>query len=62
MFELNQKQLIRIPSVPNYSGLRKLIENADSTWMEGFLEREGLALLFDSLEKVTSIQTTSNLN
>jgi hypothetical protein len=52
-----RQQLIRIPSVPNYSGVRKLIENATSAWMEEFLAREGLVLLFSSLEKLSSTIT-----
>lgn len=41
--------------MPNYAGLRKLIENASSLWMEEFLSREGLAVLFDRLEKLSSV-------
>ncbi len=47
-------QLLKIPSLPNYSGFRKLIENAKSSWMEDFLERDGLAVLFDRLEKLST--------
>lgn len=47
-------QLLKIPSLANYSGFRKLIENAKSSWMEDFLEGDGLAVLFDRLEKLST--------
>ena len=47
-------QLLKVPSLPNYSGFRKLIENAKPSWMEDFLERDGLAVLFDRLEKLST--------
>lgn len=53
-------QLLRIPSLPNYAGFRKLVENAKPTWMEEFLERDGLACLFDRLEKLSASYSISN--
>lgn len=47
-------QLLKIPTVPNYAGVRKLIENASTLWMEDFLNRDGLAVLFSSLEKLSA--------
>jgi len=47
-------QLLRIPSVPNYAGVRKLIENASASWMEEFLQNGGLAVLFNNLEKLSA--------
>ena len=46
--------MIRIPSVPNYAGVRKLIEHSTPEWLEEFLARDGLSLLFTSLEKLSS--------
>ena len=46
-------QLLKIPSVPNYAGLRKLIENSSSAWLEEFLGRDGLGVLFNRLEKLS---------
>lgn len=46
-------QLLKIPSVPNYAGLRKLIEHSSSTWLEEFLGRDGLGVLFNRLEKLS---------
>lgn len=47
-------QLLRIPSVPNYAGVRKLIEMASAPWMEEFLQNGGLSVLFNSLEKLSA--------
>ena len=53
-------QLLKVPSLPNYSGFRKLIENAKPSWMEDFLERDGLAVLFDRLEKLSTSFSITN--
>ena len=52
-------QLLRIPAVPNYAGVRKLIENASVSWMDQFLQNDGLAILFNNLEKLSTIKTSS---
>ena len=53
-------QLLRVPSLPNYAGFRKIIEHAKPAWMEEFLMRDGLSVLFDKLEKVSSSFGISN--
>ena len=39
----------RQPSFANYSGLRSKLANCDETWMQEFLDRGGVTLLFDAL-------------
>ena len=46
-------QFLRIPNAPNYAAVLKLIENASALWMEEFLQKGGLAALFDNLEKLS---------
>lgn len=42
--------LLSHPSVFNFCRLRKKLKSDDQWWMEDFLKREGLELLFDCLE------------
>ncbi|XP_068243484.1 inverted formin-2-like [Palaemon carinicauda] len=45
--------LLKMPSVSNYSGLKKLMEVASNEWMEDFLNLDGLGVLFESLERLS---------
>ncbi|XP_035681246.1 inverted formin-2-like isoform X1 [Branchiostoma floridae] len=44
---------LRCPSVKTYSALKKKLASCDSEWMLGFLEEDGLGILFESLEKLS---------
>ena len=41
-------RLLQVPSVVNYSGLRKRLEGSDGGWMVQFLEQSGLDLLLEA--------------
>jgi len=51
--------LLKIPNAPNYSGLRKLIENANPKWLKEFLEKGGLSVLFDKLQMLSIVHRSS---
>lgn len=38
----------------NYSGLRQRLESSDRVWMAQFLERRGLDLLMEALERLSA--------
>lgn len=38
----------------NYSGLRQRLESSDGFWMAEFLERRGLDLLMEALERLSA--------
>ncbi|CAH1268433.1 INF2, partial [Branchiostoma lanceolatum] len=44
---------LRFPSVQTYSSLKKKLASCDSEWMLGFLEEDGLGILFESLERLS---------
>lgn len=44
----------QIPSVVNYSGLRRRLESSDRIWMAQFLEQRGLDLLMEALERLSA--------
>lgn len=46
-------QLMRIPSINNYSGLKKRIKASSTEWLEGFLELDGLGVLLDVVERLS---------
>lgn len=46
-------RLLQIPSVVNYSGLKKRLESSDDTWMVQFLELCGLDLLLEALDRLS---------
>nr|XP_033807613.1 inverted formin-2 isoform X2 [Geotrypetes seraphini] len=46
-------RLLQIPSVVNYSGLRKRLESSDDAWMVQFLELSGLDLLLEALDRLS---------
>ncbi|XP_077984696.1 inverted formin-2-like [Glandiceps talaboti] len=46
-------QLLRIPSVHNYAGLKKRISKSDKEWMTEFLELDGLEVLVECLERLS---------
>ncbi|XP_043197273.1 inverted formin-2-like isoform X2 [Amphibalanus amphitrite] len=43
-------KMIRVPSVQNYGKIRRVLQLADSAWMEDFLALDGLDMLLTSLE------------
>ncbi|CAL4065974.1 unnamed protein product, partial [Meganyctiphanes norvegica] len=45
--------LLRMPSVSNYSGIKKLMQLANKEWLEDFLNLDGLGVLFESLERLS---------
>nr|XP_058914820.1 inverted formin-2 isoform X2 [Kogia breviceps] len=46
-------RLLQMPSVVNYSGLRKRLESSDGGWMVQFLEQSGLDLLLEALARLS---------
>ncbi|XP_078262602.1 inverted formin-2 isoform X2 [Rhinoraja longicauda] len=44
---------LQIPTVVNYSGLRKRLENSSNDWMVQFLELGGLDLLLEALDRLS---------
>lgn len=46
-------RLLQMPSVVNYSGLRKRLESSDGLWMVQFLEQSGLDLLLEALARLS---------
>ncbi|XP_068048353.1 inverted formin-2-like isoform X4 [Anomalospiza imberbis] len=46
-------RLLQMPSVVNYSGLKKRLENSDNAWMVQFLELSGLDLLLEALDRLS---------
>ncbi|KAE8586855.1 hypothetical protein XENTR_v10021783 [Xenopus tropicalis] len=46
-------RLLQIPSVVNYSGLKKRLESSDDDWMVQFLELSGLDLLLEALDRLS---------
>ncbi|KAM4662587.1 inverted formin-2 isoform 2-T2 [Discoglossus pictus] len=46
-------RLLQIPSVVNYSGLKKRLESSDDEWMVQFLELSGLDLLLEALDRLS---------
>ncbi|CAM5151971.1 unnamed protein product [Natator depressus] len=46
-------RLLQMPSVVNYSGLKKRLESSDDTWMVQFLELSGLDLLLEALDRLS---------
>ncbi|KAG7461247.1 hypothetical protein MATL_G00208030 [Megalops atlanticus] len=46
-------RLLQVPTVVNYSGLKKRLEHSDQAWMAQFLELSGLALLLEALDRLS---------
>ncbi|XP_069028747.1 inverted formin-2-like isoform X2 [Embiotoca jacksoni] len=46
-------RLLQVPTVVNYSGLRRQLEASDQSWMVLFLELRGLDLLMEALERMS---------
>ncbi|XP_038633957.1 inverted formin-2-like isoform X4 [Scyliorhinus canicula] len=46
-------RLLQVPTVVNYSGLRKRLENSSNDWMVQFLELSGLDLLLEALNRLS---------
>ncbi|XP_067097783.1 inverted formin-2-like isoform X1 [Osmerus mordax] len=46
-------RLLQVPTVVNYSGLRRRLEGSDQDWMVQFLELKGLDLLMEALERLS---------
>ncbi|XP_036405336.1 inverted formin-2-like isoform X2 [Megalops cyprinoides] len=46
-------RLLQVPTVVNYSGLKKRLEHSDRAWMAQFLELSGLALLLEALDRLS---------
>ncbi|KAJ4938910.1 hypothetical protein JOQ06_028376 [Pogonophryne albipinna] len=46
-------RLLQVPTVVNYSGLRRRLESSDQTWMVQFLELSGLDLLLEALDRLS---------
>uniref|UniRef100_A0A672JWY9 Inverted formin 2 n=1 Tax=Sinocyclocheilus grahami TaxID=75366 RepID=A0A672JWY9_SINGR len=46
-------RLLQVPTVVNYSGLKKRLEKSDQIWMVQFLELSGLDLLLEALDRLS---------
>ncbi|XP_067847801.1 inverted formin-2 isoform X2 [Heptranchias perlo] len=46
-------RLLQVPTVLNYSGLKKRLEKSDNGWMVQFLELSGLDLLLEALDRLS---------
>ncbi|XP_029605545.1 inverted formin-2 isoform X1 [Salmo trutta] len=46
-------RLLQIPTVVNYSGVRRRLEGSDQEWMVQFLELNGLDLLLEALQRLS---------
>ncbi|XP_043088254.1 inverted formin-2 isoform X2 [Puntigrus tetrazona] len=46
-------RLLQVPTVVNYSGLKKRLEKSDGAWMGQFLELSGLDLLLEALDRLS---------
>ncbi|XP_028294273.1 inverted formin-2 isoform X3 [Gouania willdenowi] len=46
-------RLLQVPTVVNYSGLKRRLEGSDQTWMVQFLELCGLDLLLEALDRLS---------
>ncbi|KAM4633450.1 inverted formin-2-like isoform 2-T2 [Polymixia lowei] len=46
-------RLLQVPTVVNYSGLRRRLEGSDQAWMVQFLELNGLDLLMEALDRLS---------
>ncbi|XP_034051380.1 inverted formin-2 isoform X2 [Thalassophryne amazonica] len=46
-------RLLQVPTVVNYSGLKRRLEGSDETWMVQFLELSGLDLLLEALDRLS---------
>nr|XP_026693262.1 inverted formin-2 isoform X12 [Ciona intestinalis] len=53
-------RLLHFPSVQNFSGLKKKIQHCSEEWMKGFLEQDGLAVLFTTLERLSDDTTRAS--
>ncbi|MFT7801871.1 inverted formin-2 isoform X1 [Arapaima gigas] len=46
-------RLLQVPTVVNYSGLKRRLEGSDKAWMVQFLELSGLDLLLEALDRLS---------
>ncbi|XP_077411492.1 inverted formin-2-like isoform X2 [Vanacampus margaritifer] len=46
-------RLLQVPTVVNYSGLKRRLDRSDQTWMVQFLELSGLDLLLEALDRLS---------
>ncbi|XP_061897984.1 inverted formin-2 isoform X2 [Entelurus aequoreus] len=46
-------RLLQVPTVVNYSGLKRRLDNSDQSWMVQFLELSGLDLLLEALDRLS---------
>ncbi|XP_027029442.2 inverted formin-2 isoform X3 [Tachysurus fulvidraco] len=46
-------RLLQVPTVVNYSGLKKRLEGSDQAWMVQFLELSGIDLLLEALDRLS---------
>ncbi|XP_078418624.1 inverted formin-2-like [Cetorhinus maximus] len=46
-------RFLQVPTVVNYSGLKKRLENSNNGWMVQFLELDGLDLLLEALDRLS---------
>jgi len=46
-------RLLQVPTMVNYSGLKRRLEGSDQAWMVQFLELSGLDLLLEALDRLS---------
>ena len=49
-------RLLRFPSVQTYCGIHSKLKNSSNDWMVEFLESNGMEVLLDALEKLSSLK------
>uniref|UniRef100_H2UEL1 Formin FH3 domain-containing protein n=1 Tax=Takifugu rubripes TaxID=31033 RepID=H2UEL1_TAKRU len=57
-------RLLQVPTVVNYSGLKRRLEGSDEAWMIQFLELSGLDLLLEALDRLSgrgSLDTSNTM-
>ena len=47
-------RLLQLPTLHNYTGLKKRIMNSDREWLQRFLELDGLDVLLESVVRLSS--------
>ena len=49
-------RLLRFPSVQTYCGIHNKLKSSSNDWMLEFLENNGMGVLLDALEKLSSLK------
>lgn len=50
-------RMLRFPSVHNYYGIHNKLKSASDEWIAEFLQNNGMVVLFDALERLSSLKS-----